>query len=133
MDERLGMRAENVPSTIRPYVITRGKLEPEKRTVPLEALVERLPGAAPVGLTTESTALLHLLAGTGDAGLPTYLSLAELSAHLRLPVVVVRVLVSDLVQGGLLRVHGVGDPAARQDKNETLRLLESVLHGIASY
>lgn len=120
-------------STIRPYLIARGRLQPEQQTVPLEALVERLPVAAPVGVTSESVALLGLLGDPTGTGVPTYLSLAELSAHLKLPVVVVRLLVADLVTAGQVRVHGLGEPGARGDKDATLRLLESVLHGISTY
>jgi hypothetical protein len=66
-----------------------------------------------------------------------YLSIAEISAHARLPVGVVRVLVGDLVEAGAVRVHGLDAPELTDPGDPTasaaaLRLLEGVLHGISA-
>ena len=61
----------------------------------------------------------------------TILSVAELSAHLHLPVGVVRVLVADLTGDGLVVVH-TATPPANQTPAANLKVLESVLDGISS-
>ena len=58
------------------------------------------------------------------------LSVAELSAHLSLPLGVVRVLVGDLADEGLVVVHTGSSSAAPAASN--LKVLESVLNGISS-
>ncbi len=58
------------------------------------------------------------------------MSIAELSAHLNLPVGVVRVLVADLAEEGLVGVAGSESP--QHNPAATLRVLESVLNGISA-
>ena len=57
-------------------------------------------------------------------------SVAELSAHLSLPLGVVRVLVGDLADEGLVVVHTGSPTAAPPAAN--LKVLESVLDGISA-
>ena len=59
-----------------------------------------------------------------------YISIAEVSAHLKLPVGVVRVLVADLADEGLARIAGNEQP--HDNPAATLRVLESVLNGISA-
>jgi hypothetical protein len=107
--------------SVRPYALTGGRTRGTGELLPIEALVSvvRMPV---LRLSTEKSRIVELV-------LAEYLSIAELSAHLHLPVGVVRVLVGDLVDEGHARVHGVADnhnPAA------TLSVLESVLDGISA-
>jgi hypothetical protein len=108
---------------VRPYALTRGRTRPGRADLPLEALVRRVPGAADARPTSERRRILAL----ADAGL---LSVAELSAHLSLPLGVVRVLVGDLADEGLLLVHTGSSTSTAPAAN--LTVLESVLNGISS-
>lgn len=108
---------------VRPYALTRGRTRPGRADLPMEALVRSVPGANdPVG-TSERRRILEL---TGER----ILSVAELSAHLSLPLGVVRVVVGDLADEGLVVVH-TGSPSTAAPATN-LKVLESVLNGISS-
>jgi hypothetical protein len=99
--------------------------------LPVEALVEGLE-APDMTLTPERRRILELTA-------TQYLSVMELSAHVKLPVGVVRMIVSDLAEAKKVRVHGLtpsmstpGASVAPDDNAATLSILESVLNGISS-
>lgn len=111
--------------TVRPYTVTGGRTRSSAShaDLPLEALVRALGSAgAQVGLAVERRKILEL---TSDR----ILSVAELSAHLKLPLGVTRVLVGDLAADELVVVHG-----GSQSKSPAtdLKLLESVLNGISA-
>ena len=108
---------------VRPYALTRGRTRPGRSDLPLEALVRVVTGATdPVG-TAERRRILDLTR-------EQILSVAELSAYLSLPLGVVRVLVGDLADEGLVVVH-TGSPAAAPPA-ANLKVLESVLDGISA-
>jgi hypothetical protein len=108
---------------VRPYALTRGRTRPGRSDLPLEALVRVVAGATdPVG-TAERRRILDLTR-------EQILSVAELSAHLSLPLGVVRVLVGDLADEGLVVVH-MGSPTAAPPA-ANLKVLESVLDGISA-
>jgi hypothetical protein len=108
---------------VRPYALTRGRTRPGGADLPLEALVRSVPGSQdPVG-TSERRRIL----GLADERI---LSVAELSAHLSLPLGVVRVVVGDLAEEGLVVVHSGSPSTATPATN--LKVLESVLNGISS-
>jgi len=87
---------------VRPYAITGGRTRAGARHhLPVEALVDQ------------------------------YLSVAELSAHIEVPVGVVRVLIGDLADEGLVRVHGLSSSTSSSAAT-SLSVLESVLNGISS-
>ena len=114
--------------TVRPYALTGGRVRSERSDYPLEALVEMLPAAASAqGLTPEKRAILqHASHG--------YISVAELSALLHLPLGVTRVVVSDLADAGFVKVH-TSDPveaSTGQSPALSLSVLESVLNGISA-
>jgi hypothetical protein len=109
--------------TVRPYTLTRGRTRPGQVDLPLEALVRGVGPAGP-GDTAERRRILEL---TGTE----ILSVVELSAHLSLPLGVVRVLVGDLVADGLVVVHS-GTPDSQTPAARQLEVLESVLNGISS-
>jgi hypothetical protein len=82
-------------------------------------------------LSPEETAIVRQIA-------TAYLTVAEVSARLKLPVGVVKVLVSDLAEHGVLLVHdtvaGASNPnqaGGATAKEQTLELLESVLNAIS--
>lgn len=103
---------------VRPYAITGGRTR-SRTEVPIEAIVYRTHHGeeAAVRLGLEQGQVLTLLAEPQ--------SVAEVSAHLHLPLGVTRVLVGDLVDEGYLHLNkqsGSGRP--------DLHLLERVLDGL---
>ena len=114
--------------TVRPYAVTGGRVRAAGADLPIEALVEVLPSAATaVGLPPEKRAILQ------HAG-HTFVSVAELSALLRLPLGVVRVLVADLADLEYVRIHSSMPVSLHTGQSPALSLsvLESVLNGIAA-
>ncbi|HEY4378239.1 MAG TPA: DUF742 domain-containing protein [Acidimicrobiales bacterium] len=103
---------------VRPYAITGGRTR-SRTDVTIEAIVYRTPsGEAATGrVALERGKVLDLL------GTPQ--SVAEVSAHLSLPLGVTRVVVGDLVDEGLLAVN-----QASSSSRPDLRLLERVLDGL---
>lgn len=115
---------------VRPYAVTGGRVKAAGKDLPMEALVESLADPQALrGITPEKKTILQLAAGQ-------YQSVAELSAHTRLPLGVVRVLVTDLAEENHLKIHtgGTADDASTHDEHGglSLSLLESVLDGIAA-
>ena len=105
---------------IRPYALTGGRVR-SSTELALEAIVRVTPRgeASASELATERRQICELCAD------PT--SIAEVSAHLRLPLGVVRVLVGDMVTEGFLDCN---DNAVPADSRPDLRLLERVLDGL---
>jgi hypothetical protein len=123
MDEYIEYEAR----TVRPYAVTGGRVRSARSDLPLEALVEVMPGAvAGTGLTPEKRAILQHAAHT-------YVSVAELSALLHLPIVV-RILVSDMADQEYVRVHTSQPVDVNTGESPALSLsvLESVLNGISA-
>jgi len=109
---------------VRPYTLTRGRTRPERANLPLEALVR---GVVSVGATNETAQRRRILELTAEQ----ILSVVEISAYLQLPLGVVRVLVGDLADEGLVLVH-TGTPTSQAPASAQLKVLESVLNGISS-
>jgi hypothetical protein len=114
-----------VPSTgdyrdrpVRPYVVTGGRAAPTRNTVRPESLVTAAnPGASlPVSATRTERALLGMC--------HQMLSLAEAAVHLELPVSVVLVVASDLIDSGHLSVRMPASEPANLD------ILEELLNGL---
>ncbi len=107
---------------VRPYALTGGRVR-SSTELALETIVRVTPRGEESSseLPTEKRAILELCAS------PT--SIAEVSAHLSLPLGVARVLVGDMVTEGLLESHAnpaEGNESSRPDP----RLLERVLDGL---
>jgi Protein of unknown function (DUF742) len=109
-------------AAVRPYALTGGRTRGNGVLLPIEALVRANHGPQ-LTLTGERARIVERVSGQ-------YLSIAELSAHLRLPVGVVRVLVADLADEGLVGVAGA--QSQQHNPAATLRVLESVLNGISA-
>lgn len=86
------------PALIRPYVITGGRT-PGAEDLPPEAVVKTRVTDAPRPLSTEEAVALRLCLD------PT--SIAELASALSLPLGVMTVIVSDLIEVGVLEAHGL--------------------------
>jgi len=115
--------ADEAPA-VRPYAVTGGRTRPKGDALQIETLVTT-KAVPQTRLTVEKTRILQLSQGQ-------YLSIAELSAHVHLPVGVVRVIVGDLVEEGLVSVHGVTATESTYHPATTLSVLESVLNGISA-
>jgi len=107
---------------VRPYLVTKGRTRSDVE-LSLETLVQASSEDEKnrSSLSVESAEILTMSAEA--------ISLAEISAHLKLPLQVVRVLVGDLVEQGQLSMH-----QATTDDNQRpdLALLERVLDGLQS-
>ncbi|MEU3552724.1 DUF742 domain-containing protein [Streptomyces fragilis] len=115
------------PARVRPYSLTGGRTRfghvllvetfvaaldapPERKELPNGSLVSRV--------MPEMRAIVELCRRMR--------TVAEIAALLRMPLGVVRVLLSDLADQGKIRVYGTGHPTGRPDR----ALLERVLHGL---
>ena len=116
--------------TVRPYAVTGGRVR-ARSDLPLEALIEAQPaGARPTGgLPPEKRSILQYAS-------EDYISVAELSALLHLPIGVTRIIVSDLADGDYIRIISGSDNGASSNGGESpglsLSVLESVLNGISA-
>ncbi len=118
--------ADDQTYAVRPYAVTGGRTRTTTNDpLPVETLVQGLGGHDQVGLTPERRKILELTS-------EQYLSVAELSAHVHLPVGIMRVLISDLADSGHLRIHGTGSVSTTSAPATSLSVLESVLNGISS-
>ncbi|MDL4774730.1 MULTISPECIES: DUF742 domain-containing protein [Thermomonosporaceae] len=106
-------------SLVRPYAVTGGRTKP-RYDLAIEALVTAapFPPRDVAMLTPEYRAIMDLCRSAR--------SVAEVSALLRLPLGVARVLVADMALEGLLRLHQSAPTGSQPD----LRLLERVLSGL---
>ncbi|SDG57674.1 Protein of unknown function [Sinosporangium album] len=106
-------------SPVRPYTVTRGRTAP-RTDLALEALVSSATSAPPeAAMSTPEYQAISLLCRQVR-------SVAEISALLRIPVGVARVVVSDMAAEGLVHVHQPQLDAGRAE----LSLLERVLSGL---
>jgi Protein of unknown function (DUF742) len=103
---------------VRPYVLTGGRAVPSRNTIRPETLVSAASPGKPLPVSAGRTE--RALVGMCRS----LLSLAEAAAYLELPVSVVVVVVSDLVDSGHLVVR---TPVGAQVSRE---VLEELLHGL---
>jgi hypothetical protein len=105
---------------VRSYVLTGGRTR-SGADLPLETMVRvtTLGSAASPRLALERKKIVNLATEP--------LSIAELSAHLSIPLGVARVLVGDMVEEGLLDSH---KPAVAAGDRPDVALLERVLDGL---
>jgi hypothetical protein len=114
-----GPGPQEPPSPVRPYAVTKGRTAP-RTNLALEALVSSatVPQVDLSGLTPEYQAISSLCRQVR--------SVAEISAMLRIPLGVARVLVADMAAEGLVHVYQPQLDAGKPDLN----LLERVLSGL---
>jgi Protein of unknown function (DUF742) len=102
---------------VRPYTLTGGRTAP-KVELPFEATLRREVG----GLEPTDANLLRILE------LCDKRSVAEVSAHVHMPIGVVRVLLGDLIEQGHVRVQATLTEDSSQD--ERRELIERTLRGL---
>jgi hypothetical protein len=104
---------------VRPYAVTRGRTKPRYQ-LQIEAMVAASHYEAR-DLSVLSPECQAILGFCRD-----WRSVAEISAVLRMPLGVARVLIADMAMEGLVRVHQIDHAHGRPDVN----LLERVLSGL---
>ncbi len=106
---------------VRPYTITAGRT---RATVdlPMEAILRRHETDTRAGLSPAAVRIL---------GMCDTRSVAEVSALVSMPIGVVRVLLSDLVEQGNVSVQATITESSSRD--ERLELIERTLRGLRNY
>ena len=107
---------------VRSYVITQGRTR-SAVDLPLETLVK----VTPQGVSATPRLALERKKIVSLCNAP--ISIAEISAHLRVPLGVARVLVGDMAEQGLLHSYKP-QHAKTGEQRPDLKLLERVLDGI---
>ena len=107
---------------VRPYTITAGRTEATVR-LPLEATLRRQPLPGTGG--DLSSGALQVLDACDTR------SVAEVSALVAMPIGVVRVLLSDLIEQGLVQVQTTITDGSSKD--ERIELIERTLRGLRTY
>jgi Protein of unknown function (DUF742) len=111
--------AEESSALVRPYAVTGGRTKPRYQ-LQIEAMVAASHYEAR-DLSVLSPECQAILGFCRD-----WRSVAEISAVLRMPLGVARVLIADMAMEGLVRVHQIDHAQGRPDVN----LLERVLSGL---
>jgi Protein of unknown function (DUF742) len=111
--------ADEGSSLVRPYAVTGGRTKPRYQ-LQIEAMVAASHYEAR-DLSVLSPECQAILGFCRD-----WRSVAEISAVLRMPLGVARVLIADMAMEGLVRVHQIDHEHGRPDIN----LLERVLSGL---
>ena len=104
---------------VRPYFRTHGRTRPT-RELPVETLISTTEqGRAGVLRRSREESEICRLCSTSQ-------SVAEVAAHRRIPLGVARVLLSDLADRGLVRVHTVRMSGSRP----SLEIMKRILRGL---
>jgi len=106
---------------VRPYAVTRGRTQPA-RDIAIEAiLVTTVRGRQEGSYAGRDKHVIAMMCDEAPQ------SLAEVSARMRMPLGVTRVLVSDMAVDGLLSLH---EPLEEDSDDDRLDMLERVLGGL---
>ncbi len=115
------MNSEPVARFVRPFTITAGRTESTVH-LPLEATLVRQRRVGESDLAPNAMQVLE----TCDTR-----SVAEVSALVKLPIGVVRVLLGDLVEQGFVQVQAT--LTDHSSKDERIELIERTLRGLRTY
>ncbi|MEV6681603.1 DUF742 domain-containing protein [Streptomyces erythrochromogenes] len=120
---------EEFPIGPRPYAVTGGRTHASFHLA-VELLVSQVAPATPEGFPAPQLPA-HLSPEHGTVMLlcQNPVSVAEIAARCHQPLGVARILISDLIQIGLVQAHSLPSGA---DGQPDQRLLERVLHGLRS-
>lgn len=116
-DDQLWLDDESGP-LVRPYAMTRGRTRPARPELDFVTQLLTVRRGDRSSISVEHDEILRLCTRP--------LSIAEVASHLDTPMVVVKVLVSDLVEQGMLTT----DAQTRERGLPDRKLLESVLEGM---
>ena len=109
---------EDAGPLVRPYAVARGRTRPTRHDLEMTTLVVAARTDRPMNVDREYTHILRMCQRP--------LSIAEVSATLSLPLVVVKVLLSDLIDWGLIIFRS----PSRTSDDPQIELLQAVLDGI---
>lgn len=117
------LRADGLAARIRPYAMTGGRTR-GNQDLALETIVRTTAKgrAAQPRLVREPAQIIELCAEP--------LSVAEISAHVRIPLGVARVIVGDLAADGLVGANSPGPSHSTPQNRPDIKLLERVLDGL---
>ncbi|HZD73371.1 MAG TPA: DUF742 domain-containing protein [Actinomycetota bacterium] len=105
---------------LRPYALTRGRVRPSHGSdLEIEALVSTTVLGESMHMPAPEPHSIALLCREP-------LSIAEIAAHMKLPIGVVRVLVADMAEQGMVDIHRPSQSGTSPD----VTLLERVLDGL---
>lgn len=112
------------PRLVPVYAITRGRTRSVGEDLPWEAMVTTTPSGVTAlsRLRFEQADIVRLCQRT--------IAVAEVAAHIKVPLGVARVLVSDLSSGGLLAVHR---PTLDAEGRPSTEVLERLLAGLKAH
>lgn len=111
---RVGRRTDRAGPVVRPYALIAGRTKPSGAVIDLVASVSAVAvPSADAGFAPEHLSLLRLCRPRA--------SVAELASHLDLPLGVVRILIADLREHGLVSIDQPGRPGLSD-----LRVLKEV-------
>ncbi|MEJ3744496.1 DUF742 domain-containing protein [Actinomycetes bacterium KLBMP 9797] len=120
-DDEIWQDADAGP-VVRPYAMTRGRTQPERGDFDLISLIiatRSVPSAA-AGLQPEHVTIMRLCQRP--------LSVAEVAAHLNLPLGIVRVMLGDLLDKGYILAQSPQPVAAQPPE----RIFKAVINGLRS-
>ncbi|MGD9957949.1 DUF742 domain-containing protein [Nocardioides sp.] len=106
---------------VRPYTITAGRTKASVH-LPVEATLLRVSETISVELAPNALQVLVIC---------DHRSVAEVSALVKQPIGVVRILLSDLIEQGLVQVQAT--ITERSSKDERIELIERTLRGLRTY
>lgn len=109
------------PRFVRAYTITSGRTE-AKVDLPMEATLRVDAPEAEHALSASALRVLEVCDKR---------SVAEVAAHVKMPIGVVRVLIGDLVEHGYIRVQAT--ITDNSSKDERIELIERTLRGLRTY
>ena len=120
----VGWVDEHAGPFVRPYAVTQGRTRPSTGDFDLIAVVvaTQPAGAISHNLQPEQVTILSLCQHP--------LSVAEVSAHLHLPLGTVRVLLGDLLGAGLILTSG--PRPTEQPQPQRQRVLRQGIHGLSA-
>ncbi len=114
-DDEVFMESED--DFVRPFLVTAGRTRSSVGDLRMETMVEQ---------TGSDTSRLRFEAGRVMTLCTSAISIAEVSAHLRIPIGTAKVLVGDLISLGHLKTHQTIDTHQLQDLNMIQRLIAGV-------
>jgi hypothetical protein len=121
-NDSTGRHREPAPRFVRPYTITAGRTHATVH-LPLEATLRRQERLDRGGDLSAGALQVFDACDTR--------SVAEVSALVSMPIGVVRVLLSDLIEQGLVQVQAT--ITDRSSKDERIELIERTLRGLRTY
>ncbi len=108
---------------VPPYAITGGRTQSEV-ALSIESMLETTEAGKTAKLSHESAKIVELCVNP--------ISVAEISAHMKIPLQVAKILAGDLVASKHLSSGDTATPAGAKDQRPDIQLLNKVLDGLQS-